>query len=457
MNEFITTYGEAAKTAFGFFWKAGWAFVLGYAISAMIQTFVPKKRLTKAMGEPSAKSVGLATGFGMLSSSCSFAALAAARSLVQKGAHFVAAVAFMFASTNLVIELGILIFIFLGWQFLAAEIVGGLLLIMISSVLIKLTYPTSWIEQARDKVEEEGEEEEEFDWKKRIKSKEGWNKVGMNFTMEWGMVWQEILIGFTIAGFVAAFVPESFFQTVFLAEQAEDNPGSFLIALQNAVIAPFVAALTFIGSMGNIPLATVLNSSGVLFAGIMGFIYSDLMVPPLVKVNAKYYGWRVALYIAGIMYVSIVCTALILHYTFYFTGLTPESARKVEDVTQFAFDYTFFLNIASIIIAGSMIWLRRRMKDSGHGHMHQHHEHDHDHSDHDDGCEHHQSHDHGGGGRSLQDYVTYVFIAILLGGIVAYAATSSEHSPSDENTQMDSKTVSISPHITQIQVQGEQT
>ncbi len=176
------------------------------------------------------------------------------------------------------------------------------------------------------------------------------------------MVWQEILIGFTVAGFVAAFVPESFFQTIFLADQAKENPGNFLIALENAAVAPFVAAATFIGSMGNIPLATVLNNSGVLFAGIMGFIYSDLMVPPLVKVNAKYYGWRVALYIAGIMYVSIVATALVLHYVFYFTGLSPESARKIEDVAQFSIDYTFFLNIAAIIIVGVMIWLRRRMQ-----------------------------------------------------------------------------------------------
>jgi uncharacterized membrane protein YraQ (UPF0718 family) len=404
MNEFFMTYGEAAKTALGFFWKAGWAFVLGYAISAMIQTFVPKKRLTRAMGDPSPKSIALATGFGSLSSSCSFAALAAARSLVQKGAHFVAAVAFMFASTNLVIELGILIFIFLGWQFLAAEIVGGLILIAISSALIRLTYPKKWLEEARSKVEDEGKDDEDFDWKQRIRSKQGWNKVGMSFTMEWGMVWQEILIGFTIAGFVAAFVPESFFQTIFLAEQAEQNPGNFLIALQNAVVAPFVAAATFIGSMGNIPLATVLNNSGVLFAGIMGFIYSDLMVPPLVKVNAKYYGWRVALYIAGIMYVSIVCTALILHYGFYFTGLTPESAKKVEDVAHFAIDYTFFLNIAALVLTGAMFWLRRRMQKGEHAH----------------------DHDQGEGKKSFQDYVTYLFIAILAGGLIAFAVTGGE-------------------------------
>src|SRR5680860_294744 len=172
---FWQLYGEAAKTAFGFFWKSGWAFILGYWVSAMIQAFVPKGRLTPHMGKANVKSVSLATLFGSASSSCSFAALAAARALVLKGVNFVAAVAFMFASTNLVIELGILILIFLGWQYLAAEIIGGLILISISSVLIKLTYPKSWMEAARKKVESEGSDpEEDFDWKKRIKSKEGW-------------------------------------------------------------------------------------------------------------------------------------------------------------------------------------------------------------------------------------------------------------------------------------------
>ena len=151
--DILVSYGEAAKTTAGFFWKSGWAFVLGYAVSGMIQAFVPKRRLTRHMGDPDAKSVSLSTLFGMISSSCSFAALAAARALVHKGAHFVSAVAFMFASTNLVIELGILILIFLGWQFLVAEIIGGLILIAISTILIRLTYPKSWMEAAREKVE----------------------------------------------------------------------------------------------------------------------------------------------------------------------------------------------------------------------------------------------------------------------------------------------------------------
>lgn len=359
MESFIQSFGESAKTALGFFWKAGWAFVLGYFVSGMIQAFVPKGKLTKYMGGADFKSISLSTFFGAASSSCSFAALAAARALIKKGAHFIAGVAFMFASTNLVIELGILILIFLGWQYLAAEIVGGLVLIAISSVLIRLTYPKSWMEAARKKVESEGSDlEEDFNWKKRIKSKEGWQLVGHKFVNDWKMAWEDILIGFTIAGFVAVLVPQSFWTALFLAD-AQHLPG-WLVAVENALIAPFVAASTFIGSMGNIPLATVLNENGVLFAGIMGFIYSDLMVPPLVHINAKYYGWRVALYIAGIMYISIVLTALILNGLFSAFGIVPESARVVSEITQFKIDYTFWMNIVFTFIAGALIWLNKK-------------------------------------------------------------------------------------------------
>jgi uncharacterized membrane protein YraQ (UPF0718 family) len=355
MSELLDLYGQSAKTALGFFWKSGWAFVLGYFVSGMIQAFVPKKELTKYMGDADFKSISLSTFFGAASSSCSFAALAAARSLVKKGAHFVAAVAFMFASTNLVIELGILIMIFLGWQFLAAEIVGGLILIAISSMLIKWTYPEDWLQAAREKVEGEGGGlNEDFDWKERITSQEGWQLVGHKFVNDWKMAWEDILIGFTIAGFVAVMVPESFWTMLFLAD-AHHLP-DWLVALENALVAPFVAAATFIGSMGNIPLATVLNQNGVLFAGIMGFIYSDLMVPPLVHINAKYYGWRVALYIAAIMFVSIVITALLMNVVFSYLGIVPESGRVVSEITQFKIDYTFWMNLVFVWIAGWLVW-----------------------------------------------------------------------------------------------------
>ncbi|SFR44573.1 hypothetical protein SAMN05216203_0386 [Marinobacter daqiaonensis] len=400
---FWQLYGEAAKTALGFFWKAGWAFVMGYAISSMIQVFVPKHRLVRHMGDLSLRSTGLATAFGTISSSCSFAALAAARALFAKGAHFILAVAFMFASTNLVIELGILILIFLGWQFLVAEIIGGLVLILISSIIIRATYPQRWIKEARDRAEGDVPEEEDFSPLERMRSVKGWQMVGHQFVMEWQMVWKEILIGFTVAGFMKVFVPDAFWKALFLHGYQDTLP-ELVIVLENAIVGPFVAALTFIGSMGNIPLATVLAGSGVTFAGVMAFIYSDLMVPPLVRVNAKYYGWRVALYIAAIMFASIVATALILHFGFAALGLTPDTVESTVMHQQFALDYTFFLNIAFVALAGLMIFLHRRHKaGGGHGH--------------------HHDHDHGSGGFSFQDWVVLVFIVGLILGIIAFAMT----------------------------------
>jgi len=398
-QSFSALWGESAKTAVGFFWKAGWAFVLGYLVSAAIQVFVPKKKLTRHMGESDVKSVSLSTFFGAISSSCSFAALATARSLFLKGAHFISTVAFMFASTNLVIELGILIFIFLGWEFIVAEIIGGLILITISSILIKMTFPKKMIKNAREKVEEEALEEEDFDWKKRIKSKEGWFMVGEKFVMEWKMAWKDILIGFTIAGFVSVLVPTGFWETIFLNDMQGEIP-DFLISLENALVAPFVAAATFIGSMGNIPLATVLNENGIMFAGLMGFIYSDLMVPPLVNMNRKYYGAKVALYIAGIMYISIVITALILNYSFDFLNILPEGSRKVSEMTQFEMDYTFYFNIVFVLFAALMLYFNYRIKKSKKKEGH-----DHD-------------HDHGGGGFSFKQGVVYTFLAIVVIGIV---------------------------------------
>lgn len=400
---FWQLYGEATKTALGFFWKSGWAFVFGYSISAMIQAFIPKKKLTRYMGEPDVKSISLATIFGAASSSCSFAALAAARSLVQKGAHFIVAVAFMFASTNLVIELGVLILIFLGWQYLAAEIVGGTVLIAISSTLIKMTYPKKWMSEAREIVSEETKEEESFDWRRRIQSREGWFLVGKKFCDDWAMVWEEILIGFTVAGFVAVLIPASFWSMIFLAHLEGSLP-NWIIALENAIVAPFVAAATFIGSMGNIPLATVLNANGVLFAGIMGFIYSDLMVPPLVQVNAKYYGWKLALYIAGTMFVSIVLTALILNAVFAFAGIIPESRKVISDITQFKLDYTFWLNLAAVVIVFTMLFFKKKYRQIQDNTQ----DHDMDHS----------------GGTSAKRVVAYLFAVVLLIGLVTFFLTT---------------------------------
>lgn len=218
MNQFLQQWSEAAYTSLGFFWMVLWAFVLGYAISSIIQIFITEKRMQKVMGNESGKSVLLGTFFGFISSSCSFSALATSKSLFQKGASFVSSIAFLLASTNLVIELGIIISIFLGWQFVIGEYVGGILLILFSWLLIRIIKPDRLIKEARKNLNStKGEEQlDQKAFSEKIKSTENWAKVGKQYAMEWKMVWKDVTVGFTIAGIVAAFVPDSFFQTLFI-------------------------------------------------------------------------------------------------------------------------------------------------------------------------------------------------------------------------------------------------
>lgn len=357
---FLTTYSQAVTTTLGLFWMAFWAFGLGYLISAMIQVFVTKERMKKSMGHAEAKSMALGTFFGFVSSSCSFSALSTTRSLFTKGAGLLPSLAFLLASTNLVIELGIIIAVFLSWQFVVAEYVGGLLLILCVWLLVKLWLPKNLVEQAREHAQaEEGSESNNSvpDWRKLITSREGWGKVAHKYVMEWQMVWKDVTVGFTVAGMIAAFVPKSFFQQLFLGA-GTPNP-SFWEVLAQTVVGPVAAFFTFIGSMGNIPLAAVLFGNGVAFAGIMAFIFSDLVVFPVLRIQAKYYGWKMAFYILGLFLVALVSTALILHYGFAAFDLLPDATavKQMVDREFFHLDYTFYLNMFFVLMSiGFVFW-----------------------------------------------------------------------------------------------------
>ncbi|ASV30909.1 MULTISPECIES: permease [Flavobacteriaceae] len=360
MNEFLKQWGEAAYTTTGFFWMALWAFILGYIISSMIQIFVTEKRMQKTMGENEGKSVLLGTFFGFISSSCSFSALAGTKSIFKKGASFVSSIAFLLASTNLVIELGIIISIFLGWQFVVGEYVGGILLIGISWILIRLINPKKLIEKARKNLENEDDDEMDGskDWKKQIKNEDSWARVAKKYKMEWQMVWKDVTVGFTIAGITAAFVPDSFFQTLFINSGQGNTDFTFLEILEHIVVGPVAAFLTFIGSMGNIPLAALLFGKGVSFAGVMAFIFSDLVVFPVLRINAKYYGWKMSLFILFLLFTALIGTALALHYGFDLLNMLPGSSQvKIQDSEFFKIDYTFFLNVAFLIISAYLVYL----------------------------------------------------------------------------------------------------
>jgi len=361
MNQFLQKWGEAAYTSLGFFWMALWAFVLGYVISSMIQILITEKRMQKVMGDKGGKSVLLGTFFGFISSSCSFSALATSKSLFQKGASFVSSLAFLLASTNLVIELGIIISIFLGWQFVVGEYVGGLLLILFSWLLIRILNPKSLINEARKRLNKSKSEEQHPEQKalnKKLKSSENWAKIGKQYAMEWKMVWKDVTIGFTIAGIVAVFIPDSFFQTLFINTGDNQHTFDFLTLLEHVIVGPIAAFLTFIGSMGNIPLAALLFGKGVSFAGVMAFIFSDLVVFPVLRINAKYYGWRMSLFILFLLFTSLIVTSLLLHYGFDLFDLIPEvTGTSMVEKEHFNLDYTFFLNLAFLFLSALLIYL----------------------------------------------------------------------------------------------------
>jgi hypothetical protein len=321
--------------------------------------------MKRSMGEAGPKSVALASLFGFISSSCSFAALATTRSLFAKGAGLVPSLAFLLASTNLVVELGIIIAVFLSWQFVVGEYLGGLLLIGFMWLIVRLTGPKKLIETARERAREQegGNDEDAPDWRSLIRRREGWRRVAQQYFMEWAMVWKDVTIGFTVAGIVAVFIPRRFFEWLFVGSGSGDL--GFLQLLQHTLIGPVAAFFTFIGSMGNIPLAAVLFSNGVSFAGVMAFIFADLVVFPVLRIQAKYYGWRFAFYVLGVFLAALVTATIAMHYGFQFAGLLPDAsaAQSATDRDFFVVDYKLFLNTA--FFAVSLVFVIWKVRTSG--------------------------------------------------------------------------------------------
>lgn len=375
MDSFLNGWAEAARTSLGFFWMALWAFALGYVISSLIQLLVTREKMQKVMHGGDPKSVSLGTFFGFISSSCSFAALATTRALFAKGAGFIPAMAFLLASTNLVIELGFVIAIFLGWQFVVAEYIGGVLLILSVWLFVWLTRPDKLIKNVRQRLSDNSDNEDNNppSFAELITSKSGWQKLGMKYVMEWQMIWKDVLIGFTVAGLIAAFVPDAFFEALFVGTGSDESLSFWQILLQT-LVGPLAAFFTFIGSMGNIPLAALLFDKGVSFAGVMAFIFSDLVVYPVLRINARYYGWKMAFYILGLLLAALVTTSLLLHYGFNLAGFLPDttSSGSISDRNMFAVDYGFFLNLVFIALSGVLVYFWHAAKDS-----HKHHGHDH--------------------------------------------------------------------------------
>ncbi len=350
MGLFLTHIGQALLMAFGMFWAVGWSLVLGFLISAVLQIFVSKEKMSALLGGNGPKQIALATGFGAASSSCSYASAAITRTLIQKGAGFIPSLAFLFSSTNLVIELGIILYLLMGWQFTVAEWIGGVVLVAIMSILVRLTYPRRLVEEARQHAAHAfaGHEHDAPPVRNggsvlaSLFSNATLVAIARSFVMDWSMLWKDLAAGFLIAGFLSVFVSVNTWQTLFVT----DLPFAPQMVL-NALIGPLIAVISFVCSIGNVPMAAVLWGSGISFGGVLAFLYADLIVLPLLDLYRRYFGWKTAAYIGIVFYITMSLTGVLMDGAFSAFGLVPHPNPYIrEEVTHFTINYTFWLNLA---------------------------------------------------------------------------------------------------------------
>jgi uncharacterized membrane protein YraQ (UPF0718 family) len=383
---------HALSMAFAMFWEILWALILGFGLSAAVQAVVSKKEMAKLLPDDSPKSLAIACVLGAASSSCSYAAVALARSLFRKGANFTAAIAFMLASTNLVAELGIIMAVLLGWQFTLAEFAGGPLMVAFLALLFRLFLKPHMVEEARRHAERgiagkmEGHAAMDMSvqeggsiWQ-RIRSPQGFTAVSHYFVMDWAAVWKDIGGGLLIAGALSAWVPATWWNRFFLTSHPR------LAKWWGPVAGPIVAVLSFVCSIGNVPLAAVLWNGGGSFGGVIAFIYADLLILPILNIYRKYYGAKMAAFLFVTMFVSMSAAALVIELVFQALHLIPRERHAKIVEASITMNYTSVLNIIFLAIAALLLWrffttgglkMLRMMdempEDSGHGaHAHAH-------------------------------------------------------------------------------------
>jgi uncharacterized membrane protein YraQ (UPF0718 family) len=359
----IEKIGDGLSNAFLMAWEVWWALVLGFFISAIVQAWIPRERIEASMAGEGLAPIARATGLGAASSSCSDVALAPPKSLFQKGASAASALAFQFASTNLVWELGLVLWVLIGWQFTLAEYLGGLVMIALMWALLRRFVSPQLEEEAREHAQKA-----QAGHVHGSASSRSWIDVAHNFRGDWSMLYREITIGFLLAGFIAL-LGDDFFNALFL----EDAP-SAVQTIWGALIGPVIAVLSFVCSVGNVPLAAVLWSGGISFAGVMAFIFADLIVLPIVVAYRKYYGWPFALRITALMFLTMVVAALIIDLLFSALGLIPSTRPSTEDVFgSIELDYKAVLNAIALAIFVWMFAITLRHPAHHDHHMHAHH------------------------------------------------------------------------------------
>jgi hypothetical protein len=359
--DILAELGDALSFAFGMFWEILWALILGFTISAAVQAVVSKAEMRRLLPDDSARSLGIACGLGAASSSCSYAAVAMARSIFRRGGDFTVAMVFEFASTNLVIELGIVMAVLLGWQFTLAEFVGGPLMIVILALLFRRFLTRRLVAEAQENADRgllgsmEGHAEMDMSvtggtiWQ-RLRSPKGFTAVANYFVMDWAAIWKDIVGGLLIAGTLAAWVPNSFWESFFFS--GHETFAKFW----GPLIGPLVAVISFVCSIGNVPLAAVLWNGGISFGGVIAFIFADLIVFPILNIYRKYYGLRVAGFLLVTFYMAMVAAALAVELLFQALGLVPEERNAKIVEASVTWNYTTVLNIIFIIFAAVLVW-----------------------------------------------------------------------------------------------------
>lgn len=352
---------HALSMAFAMFWEILWALILGFALSGVVQAVVSKKEMSQLLPDDSPRSLVSACGLGAASSSCSYAAVALARSLFRKGANFTAAMVFQLASTNLVLELGIIMIVLLGWQFALAELIGAPLMVVVLTLLFRRFLTTKMIDRAREQADKgipgsmEGHAEMDMSveggsiWS-RITAPKGFTAISHYFLMDWAAVWCDIAGGVLIAGALAAWVPQDFWKSFFLT-----GHDTFAL-LWGPLVGPLVAVISFVCSVGNVPLAAVLWNSGISFGGVIAFIYADLIVIPIIDIYQRYYTWPVAWLLTWTMFVSMAVAGLIVELLFKAVGWVPTDRAATITEAQVTWNYTTVLNIAFLLLAAILLW-----------------------------------------------------------------------------------------------------
>lgn len=361
---------HALSMAFAMSWEILWALALGFGLSAVIQAVVSKGEMSKLLPDNRLRTLWRATWLGAISSSCSYAAAAIARSMVQKGADFTAAIAFEFASTNLVIELGIILWLLIGWQFTLAEYAGGLVMILLLALLFRLFLKQPLLDKAVNQAQKgiagrmEGHAGHDMSVTgegsviQKMLSSEGLTAISHFFVMDILMMWKEIVSGLLITGALTAWVPQSFWQHFFLSEQAGLWP-----TLWSALVGPVVAVLSFVCSIGNVPLAAVLWNGGISFAGVISFIFADLLILPILSIYRKYYGARMALFLAVTSYAAMVMAGLLVEWLFSWLRLIPTGRHALALDPHVTLNYTSVLNVIFLVVSGLL--LARYLKTGG--------------------------------------------------------------------------------------------